>query len=366
MILYNSKGEKTNLVYYNCHDYGVLPTNNDNTLKMQELIDLVNANGGGVIWIPIGTYLFDSAASTIEYTGNITLLLEMKSRVSIIGESLDKSVLKVYGNTEYGSSLFAQNSNQSGEILEGCTFSNFTVDMSEASLTTYSHRGKAFYSSGIKDCVFRDLRLIGTPSTSLGIDMLDNVVMDSIYVYKGGRQWTLGGNGGAGIGIGTGKWANENYVIRNCICDSCGHFGIFLEDQGIFDSNKVKNYPKGQIIANNIIRNGRHYGMGIRGGKNVLFTGNNLYENVGGMYCDYGAKNVVISNNLIQGCTEVGLLFGNEDQTVNGVTSSYPCENFAVVGNAFIENAVGIKKTTTPLTSSIESNIMVGNTTDEE
>lgn len=366
MATYNSSGNILNKIYYNCRDYGVTPSSLDNTKAMQDLIDLVYENGGGVIWIPNGVYYFDSEASTIEYTSNITLLLEAKSRVSIIGESLDKTILKVTGNTTQGSSLFAQNSSASGETLKGCTYSNFTVDMSEASLTTYSHRGKALYFSGIRDCVFRDLRLLETPSTSLGIDMLDNVVMDSIYVYKGGRQWALGGNGGAGIGIGTGKWANENYVIRNCICDSCGHFGIFLEDQGIFGSNKVKNYPKGQIISNNIIRNGRHYGLGIRGGKNVLFTGNNLYENVGGMYCDYGAKNVVISNNLIQGSTEVGLLFGDEDQTVNGLTSSYPCENFAVIGNAFIENTVGIKKTTTPLTTTIESNIMIGNTTDEQ
>ena len=93
---------------------------------------------------------------------------------------------------------------------------NFTIDMSEASLTQYTHRGKAFYYSGIKDCVFRDLRLISTPSTALGIDMLDNVVIDSIYIYEGGRSGTYGGNGGAGIGIGTGMWEHENYVIRNC------------------------------------------------------------------------------------------------------------------------------------------------------
>ena len=46
----------------------------------------------------------------------------------------------------------------------------------------------------------------------MGIDMLDNVVLDSIYVYQGGRQWAYGGGGGAGIGIGTGLWENENAV----------------------------------------------------------------------------------------------------------------------------------------------------------
>lgn len=353
----NIGGNVSGAVYYNCQDYGVIPGSSDNTDAMQALIDLVHENGGGVIWIPIGVYTFDSVNSSYDMTSNITTLLEAKSHVSILGESLSGSVLKVTGNTPQGAGLFCQNSVHSGEILEGCSYQNFTVDMSEASLTTYTHRGKAFYYSGIKDCVFRDLRLISTPSTSLGIDMLDNVVMDSIYVYEGGRQWTDGGNGGAGIGIGTGKWQNENYIIRNCVCDSCGHFGIFLEDQGIFSAAKDKNYPKGQIIANNVIRNGRNYAIGVRGGKNVLVTGNNVYENKGGIYTDYGAINIVFSNNLIQGCTDVGFNYGNEMSDVNG--ADYPCENIVVTGNTFVDNATDIKKTHTPVNAQEVNNIFL-------
>ena len=353
----NIGGNVSGAVYYNCQDYGVIPGSSDNTDAMQALIDLVHENGGGVIWIPIGVYMFDSVNSSYDMTSNITTLLEAKSHVSILGESLSGSVLKVTGNTPQGAGLFCQNSVHSGEILEGCSYQNFTVDMSEASLTTYTHRGKAFYYSGIKDCVFRDLRLISTPSTSLGIDMLDNVVMDSIYVYEGGRQWTDGGNGGAGIGIGTGKWQNENYIIRNCVCDSCGHFGIFLEDQGIFSAAKDRNYPKGQIISNNVIRNGRNYALGVRGGKNVLVTGNNLYENKGGIYTDYGAINIVFSNNLIQGCTEAGFNYGNEMSVVNG--ADYPCENIVITGNTFVDNATDIKKTHTPVNSQEVNNIFL-------
>lgn len=353
----NIGGNVSGAVYYNCQDYGVIPGSSDNTDAMQSLIDLVHENGGGVIWIPIGVYTFDSVNSSYDMTSNITTLLEAKSHVSILGESLSGSVLKVTGNTTQGAGLFCQNSVHSGEILEGCSYQNFTVDMSEASLTTYTHRGKAFYYSGIKDCVFRDLRLISTPSTSLGIDMLDNVVMDSIYVYEGGRQWTDGGNGGAGIGIGTGKWQNENYIIRNCVCDSCGHFGIFLEDQGIFSAAKDRNYPKGQIISNNVIRNGRNYALGVRGGKNVLVTGNNLYENKGGIYTDYGAINIVFSNNLIQGCTDAGFNYGNEMSVVNG--ADYPCENIVIAGNTFVDNATDIKKTHTPVNSQEVNNIFL-------
>lgn len=354
-----SSGKNPTELYYNCTNYGVVPGSSDNTAKFQELVDLVYEAGGGTIWIPCGTYVFDTELSSVDLTGNITTLVEMKSGVSLLGESLTGTVLKVIGQTKDGCGLFCQNSVHSGEVLSGCNAQNFTVDMSEASLTNYTHRGKAFYYSGIKDSVFRDLRLLETPSTSMGIDMLDNVVLDSIYVYKGGKQWTYGGNGGAGIGIGTGKWKNENYIIRNCICDSCGHFGIFLEDQGIFNPAKDRTYSKGQIICNNVVRNGRHYGLGIRGGQNVLITGNNLYENKGGIYADYGAKNVMVSNNLIQGSTEAGFNYGNE-------STDYACENMAIINNTFVDNSVGIKKTLTPTNCTENGNVFINNTTDTQ
>ncbi len=297
-------------------------------------------------------------------TDNVQACLTAKSGVSIVGESITNTIIEVYGATTKGAAWIAS---LDTNVTVGCVFQNFTVDLSRESMTTYTHKGKAFYLSGIKDCVFRDLRLLNTPSTALGIDMLDNVVIDSVYVYNCGRRWSIGGNGGAGIGIGTGKWENENYIIRNCICDSCGHFGIFLEDQGIFSSAKVRNYPKGQIIANNIVRNGRNYGIGVRGGKNVVITGNNLYENYGGIYMDYGAKNVMVSNNIIQGSKEAGFLFGDEDGAVNGINggAGYPCENVVFSGNGCYENLFGIWKVNEPLTSQILNNAFVGNVAEQ-
>lgn len=343
---------------YDCTNYGVLTGNTDNSKAFQKLIDLIYDNGGGIIFIPAGTYLFDTTNNTGDWTGTfVTSLCELKSGVSIIGESLTHTILKCTGNTSQGCSLFSSNSEYSGEILTGCTYSNFTVDMQEASLTTYTHRGKAFYTSGMKDCVLRDLRCLGTPSTSIGIDMLDNVVLDSIYVYQGGRQWETNGSGGAGIGIGSGKWQNENYIIRNCVCDECGHFGIFIEDQGLF-KNHTQNYPKGQIISNNIIRNGRNYGIGLRGGKNVLITGNLIYENIGGIYTDFGAKYATFSNNHIADNTGAAFEFGSES---NVNTTTYPCDNIVIINNVFMNNGSDIVETVTPTNTHQEGNIIISN-----
>ena len=341
-------------------EYGISTESEDNTAAMQNLINLVHRNGGGIIWLPIGEYRFNSANSVPE-NADFRAILTPQSGVSIMGESISGTVIKVYGNTEKGASWLANfiaDKNDKSVKLFGCTYQNFTIDMSEATVDEYSSTGKALGMKSLKDCVFRDLRLLETPSTALGIDMLDNVVIDSVYIYKGGREWSPGGQGGAGIGIGTGKWDNENYVVRNCICVECGHFGIFLEDQGIFSGNSQQNYPEGPIIANNVIRNGRNYGIGVRGGRNVIVTGNNLYGNKGGVYLDYGAKNALISNNVIADSTEAGVMFGIEDQG----HGDYVCENVAVLCNSFFDNKLGVSTALRmPINSEFTSNVFIGN-----
>ena len=337
--------------YYIATDHGISPDAEDNTAAMQALMDMISANGGGVIWMPVGVYRFDAEHSGIALSDNVSTCLTPRNGVSIIGESLTETVIKVYGDTTYG---VAWMSSLDTNVTVGCVYQNFTVDMSEESMTVYTHKGKAFYISGIRDCVFRDLRLLNTPSTSLGIDMLDNVVIDSVYVYRGGREWIHGGAGGAGIGIGTGKWQDENYIIRNCICDSCGHFGIFLEDQGLFSAQPTRNYSKGQVITNNVVRNGRHYGIGIRGGKNIVVTGNNIYENRGGVYLDFGAKNVLISGNIVAESTEAAVLFGVED--IRAGFETFACENVVVAGNSFIGNNMDVLTPREPINCRLDNN----------
>lgn len=335
----------------------------DNTLAMQNLIKKVHDNGGGIIWLPIGTYGFDkNSADRIVVSDDFRMCVKPMSNVSIIGESLTETVIRIYGVNSDTAWIGNQVDRQSTEVaLSGFTYQNFTVDMSDAYLTEgeYSSTGKAFGMKAIKNCVFRDLRILNSPATGFGIDMLDNVVIDSVYVYNCGKQWEYGNPGGAGIGIGTGRWEQENFIVRNCVCAGCGHFGIFIEDQGIFDGNK-RNWTMGKIIANNVVRNGKNYGIGIRGGQNVVVTGNNIYRNKGGIYLDYGAQRVMVSNNAVSENTENGLLFGTEDAGFG----DYACENVAVFGNSFFENKFGIFTLREPVNSKIENNIYIGNDAD--
>lgn len=337
--------------YYDCTAYGVLPSSSDNTVAMRSLINLVSTNGGGTIFIPVGTYLFRSSSAEVA-NANVTRLLTPKSNVSILGESIKGSVFKVTGNSSTGCSLFGHHSSIDGK-LTNCTFSNFTIDMSECTMTTYSWRGKAFMGNDLEDCVFRDLRLIGTPSTSLGIDCLHNVTIDGIYVYQGGRLWSAGGYGGAGIGIGTGVYNDESFIVRNCICDNCGNFGIFLENQ----TSHTQNPPQyiGQIITNNIVIHGRGRGIGVRTNSHVLIQGNNVYDCLSGVYLDSGCENIMVSNNLISECTNA-VHFGRGSDIGNG--SDLACKYISVIGNTLKGNTNNFVKDVNP-TNSVEANNVV-------
>lgn len=357
---------------YIATEHGIIPDPTaDNTLAMQKLIEKVHNAGGGIIWLPIGEYGFDrNSKDRIKVTDDFRTCVQPMSDVSLMGESLTKTVIKVYGaNSDTAWMANQVDKNSTDVALSGFTYQNFTVDMSASELAVdangqfiYSSSAKAFGMKALKNCVFRDLRILESPATSFGIDMLDNVVIDSLYIYKGGKRWSYGNPGGAGIGIGTGRWEQENFIVRNCICAGCGHFGIFIEDQGLFSSPPVNKYTMGQIITNNVVRNGRHYGIGVRGGQNIVVTSNNIYRNKGGIYMDYGAKRVMVSNNAITENTENGLLFGTED--VREGFNGFACENISVSGNSFIKNKLGLSVMREPIDSKIEDNTYIGNDAD--
>lgn len=360
---------------YNALDYNISVASEDNTPAMQTLIDTVNSNGGGIIYLPVGTYKFKTSGTALNAMNECALVA--KSNVSIIGESLTGTIIKMTGNTNSGYTWLGYYN--SVTPIEGCTYSNFTVDAEECTITTYSHRGKAFFYHNVKNCVWRDLILRKTPATALGIDMLDNVVIDSIYCDNCGREWTNGGEGGAGIGIGTGLYTNENYVIRNCICVNCGHYGIFLEDQGRFDSSYTYKHSKGASIVNNIVRGTKNYGIGLRGGKNIIIANNQTYENInGGIYLDYGCHDVNINNNLIIDNSGDGISIEKSigNQNVNnvliqsnhiqgngiGINMKSPTANMKYFNNVLSDNTTGIKTSTGQSNTIIKNNLLLDNT----
>lgn len=279
-------GSKT---VYLATDYGISAEAEDNTPALQSLVDRVSAAGGGIIFFPIGVYNFKPGNLADKYPYQKTAIM-MTSNVSIVGENIEKTVLKQTVATPY--SMFRKMGEPDAPIT-GCTFSNFTVDAYDTGNVNAVH-GKAFFFQYVKDCVFRDLILRGTVATAMGIDFLDRVVIDNVSCIDCGRTFTGQETGTSGIGIGTCGWENENFVVTNCVCSGCGQYGIFIENQGLFGDSNV-SYAKGCIISNCIVRNGLNKGIGVRGGENVTVIGCEVYENAShGIYVDNNCKNVRI------------------------------------------------------------------------
>ena len=144
--------------------------------------------------------------------------------------------------------------------------------------------------------------LKGTPATSLGVDFLNRVLIQNVRVIDGGRLWTPGKGGGSGIGIGLRGYADENFIITNCICVGCGNNGIFVEDQARFGNGIKGRQPmvegKGQIISNNIVKNGRNHGISVQGARHISITDNVVFSNDGaGFYGNFYMSDVLVSQN---------------------------------------------------------------------
>ncbi len=276
---------------FHAEDYFIGPQMWDNTPALQKLVNRVAREGGGVIQLGNGEYTF---RGTVKW----------KSRVSLQGVSVQGTVLKMVGNTNW--SLFIGESTAQGvfKAIESVRFQHFSVDGYAMKPDRYITNCKAFNIRPLTDAVFDDLVLRGTPATSLGVDFLNRVLINNVRVIEGGRCWKPGEGGGSGIGIGLRGYDDENFIVTNCICVSCGNNGIFVEDQSRFGNGILGRKPmtegKGQIVSNNIVRNGRNHGISIQGARNVTVTNNLSYENAGaGFYGNYFMSDVLVSNNQL-------------------------------------------------------------------
>ena len=357
---------------------GVKGEYGNNRQVLQKLINTINTMGGGTIFIPDGIYYFDRVSNNADYS------IKILSNVSIRGAGRGRTVLKCGRNEDTSFFSLFWNCDQ-GIIKTNMKFEDFTVDMSDMGNkdVPYSHKGKAFYVQCNTNSVYRDLELIGTPSTALGIDFLNNVIIDNVDCDTCGRLWTpnytnssgqiIEGPGGAGIGIGTGMLPVENVKVVNCTCRNCGHFGIFFEHQGLFGTGT--ELSKGVIIANNIVTDSKSYGIGIRGGYNYTVSENQVYGCVkDGIFLNSGENGTEPNNGHLLDLVNINIT-GNTctNNGFNGITidGSSKVNGVKINGNLLAENkkygiALGDRnlKNNTRNNISVTNNTVIGNSSD--
>lgn len=305
-------------------DYGITTGNTNNTSNLQNLINLVYSNGGGEIYFPSGTYKF--------LQNGTSKIITMKSNISIKGQG-NTTVLSVSGQSANGDALFYYI--DLVNPISNVYMSDFMVDQTNCTITTYTSNGKAIFFQNIENSTFKNLILKGSPASALGIDYLRNVVIDNVQCINSGRLWTSGNAGGAGVGIGSGLFDEESFIITNCICDNCGQYGIFIESQSLFHP-EISGASKTNIISNNIVKNGRNNGIGLRG-SNLVKISNNIVcdNNLQGIYIERTCNNILIDNNIVN---------GNKSNGIAVVSGTFTLNDIKINGNSTSNNlGAGIK-----------------------
>lgn len=88
-----------------------------------------------------------------------------------------------------------------------------------------------------------------------------------------------------------------------------------------------------------------------------MVSANNIYNNNGGLYVDYGARNIIFNGNIIKSSKEAAFCIGNEDKIINN--NSKECENIVLTGNTFIENKINLLKDSEHLSCIEKNNIFI-------
>jgi hypothetical protein len=296
----------------------------DDAPALNALVTHINSIGGGIIYLPKGVYMLDEPIAWM-------------SNVSLVGENMGLSILKPRQavGVGYGFSAIHNVSYTASNPMVNCEFRNFCVDGEEMNITSYSFRPKGIHIIFMKDCIFQNLIIRNTCASGLGIDHLSNVVIDNVGCYNCGRSWSGRGTeanvGGAGLGIGTKRMNGEAVIIRNCICDGCGNYGIFLEDQGSAPTD-----GESYIIANNIVKNGRNHGIVVKGGSRVIVANNTSFRNAKDGFA-------VLENN---GFLSDIIKFSNNLSYENGngfrLESNGACKDIFISENVFSDNKNGV------------------------
>ena len=332
-------------IYYNAKIHGAKGDGvTDDSPALNALVQTVHAAGGGTIWLPKGVYMLDSP-------------IIWASNVSLRGEGIGISMLKTRQAAGVGEGFAAIRGRKvthftADNPCENATFEQFTIDGSEMQITQYTSWPKGINIHFMRNSVFRDLEIRNTKATGLGIDMLENVTIDGIFLYNCGAGAYVDNaeinEGGAGIGIGTWGMPQESFIIRNCVADGCGRYGIFLERQGGTSDDCIANY----IIANNIVKNGRKHGIVVKGGSRVNVTGNICYNNA-----QYGMA--VLENNGF--LTDVVKFSGNLSYD-NGVGFAVDTEDARAEDIFCAENIISGCDTGVLVRSSVDGLMIARNT----
>ena len=296
---------------YNIKDYGASEESDNNSPAIQAAIDAAYANGGGIVFVPLGTWNVKRETNTVWFGAKCAI--KLFDNVSLMGESMEKSVLRV--NDPEGDGCIISGTQQ----LNNCRIAYLRLEMQH--LTARASIGeKCIYSQNLINCSIDHIHANGSNGTGIGVDLLQNVWITDNLVTHCGRGWVVGHHlGCSGIGIGAGTMGDnplsEMSVVSNNIVLDSGQFGIFYEHQGLNVATEQPTDFSGTryaevIIANNILRDTTYKGIGV-----VALQGVQIKDNVihrapyAAIEISKWCSDISISGNVAINCTQ-GITIG--------------------------------------------------------
>ncbi len=254
--------------------------NEDITKVLQEMID--NSKYGDKVIIPKGIYY-------------ISTKIIMKSGISIKGAGSRYTVFKDLTPDGNADTIFGVEWHDGiSDEISDIEYTDFCIDRSSCTCENVATKG--IYVQGIHNSKFERLVFIKTPATALGTDYLDSVIINEVECYDCGHKFNIIKKGCSGIGIGTGKWKDESWIVSNCITKGCGQAGIFVETQFGLKYKAEEVMGRNQTIIGNICKN-NNYGILMDGGSSINITGNIFSENTFGIGWKHFGSNINVSGN---------------------------------------------------------------------
>ena len=238
----------------------------DDSVAIQNAINKISENGGGTLYLPSGNFKINSR-------------IIWKTKVSLVGMGRFETMLYPTFNT--GSPIHYDINWTLGHPEnwhENCNFKDYGINGELVKLDDYNVAVKGIFIQKLKNCEFRNLYIANICASGLGIDFLQNCVVDNVIAQNCGRVGNKDSDGASGIGIGTNGDLDENCSITNCFTKGCGKFGIFIEGQ-MGSTGLGSNSSKG-ITISNVITKENSFGIGVFACNYVTISNVQAYENL--------------------------------------------------------------------------------------
>lgn len=232
-----------------------------NTVELQACVDRANANGGGTVYIPSGTYYFSSQGPNARNVEEYVCM--PKDNVLVMGAGRS-TVLMPVGVTERGLDMFyfneyADSGFTNPKYLINADFRDLVIDGQHSNAQRYTSAGKGFMINLFKDCDYDNVVVKNTDGTGFGMDCPINCTITNCEAYNNGKLATTSNAGASGFGIGTGYIDGESILIKNCYAEGNKKFGFFFEHQGRFQASHPERYTAqtadGFIVLNCVAKN---------------------------------------------------------------------------------------------------------------